>query len=65
MPEIENVPTSSLFLYRYRTPVERYFNKIIHFRAVAIRYDKHPANYLARVKLAAVRVLLRSYGSTT
>jgi transposase len=65
VPDSKNVPTSNSFLYRYRTPVERFFNKIRHFRAVAIRYDKHPANYLARVKLAAVSVWLLSHGSTT
>ncbi|MFD1302092.1 IS5/IS1182 family transposase, partial [Methylobacterium marchantiae] len=31
----------------------------------ATRYDKDPANYLASVKLAAVRIWLRSYESTT
>ena len=27
--------------------VERFFNKLKHFRAVATRYDKLPENYLA------------------
>ena len=65
MPNRKNVPAFSLFLYRYRNLVERFFNKIKHFRAVATRYDKDPANYLASVKLAAVRIWLRSYESTT
>ena len=42
-----NVPAFSQFLYRYRNLVERFFNKIKHFRAVATRFEKHDANYLA------------------
>ena len=38
-------------LYRYRNLVERFFNKLKHFRAVATRFEKHDANYLALVKL--------------
>ena len=65
MPNRKNVPAFSPFLYRYRNLVERFFNKIKHFRAVATRYDKDPANYLASVKLAAVRIWIRSNESTT
>ena len=42
MPNRKNVPAFSPFLYRYRNLVERFFNKIKHFRAVATRYDKRP-----------------------
>ena len=59
MPGRVNVPAFSQFLYRYRNLVERFFNKIKHFRAVATRYEKHDANYLALVKLAAIRVWMR------
>ena len=65
MPNRTDVPAFSKFLYRYRNLVERFFNKLKHFRAVATRYDKDPANYLASVKLAATRIWLRSYESTT
>jgi transposase len=34
---------------------ERFFNKLKHFRAVATRYEKRDADYLALVKLAAIR----------
>ena len=54
-----NVPAFSPFLYRYRNLVERFFNKLKHFRAVATRYEKHDANYLALVKLAAARIWMR------
>jgi len=65
MPNRKNAPAFSPFLYRYRKLVERFFNEIKHFRAVATRYGKDPANYLASVKLAAVRIWLRSYESKT
>jgi transposase len=59
MPNRKNVPAFSRFLYRYRNLVERFFNKIKHFRAVATRFEKHDANYLALVKLAAVKIWMR------
>lgn len=59
MPNRVNIPAFSAFLYRYRNLVERFFNKIKHFRAVATRYEKHDANYLALVKLAAIKIWMR------
>ena len=59
MPNRVNIPAFSAFLYRYRNLVERFFNKIKHFRAVATRFEKHDANYLALVKLAAVKIWMR------
>jgi len=53
------VPAFSPFLYRYRNLVERFFSKLKHFRAVATRFEKHDANYLALVKLAAARIWMR------
>jgi transposase len=58
-------PVFSPFLYRYRNLVERFFNKIKHYRAVATRYEKRAANYLALVKLAAIRIWLRHNESVT
>lgn len=52
-------PAFSPFLYRYRNLVERFFNKLKHCRAIATRFEKHDANYLALVKLASVRIWLR------
>ncbi len=59
MPGRVNIPAFSAFLYRYRNLVERFFNKLKHYRAVATRFEKHDANYLALVKLAAVRIWMR------
>ena len=58
-------PAFSPFLYRSRNRVERFFNKLKHFRAVATRYEKHAANYLALVKLAATRIWMRDYKSVS
>ena len=47
---------SSPWLYRQRNLVERFFNRIKHFRGIATRYDKCPDNYLAAVKLVCTRI---------
>jgi transposase len=54
----------SPYLYRARNLVERFFNKLKQCRRIATRYDKLAANYLAFVKLASIRIWLRSYEST-
>ena len=59
MPGRVNIPAFSPFLYRYRNLVERFFCKLKHFRAIATRFEKHDANYLALVKLAAARIWMR------
>ena len=45
-------------LYRERNLVERFFNKLKHFRAIATRYDKLARNFLAGVQLACAIILL-------
>lgn len=59
MPTRKHFPAFSPFLYRYRNRVERFFSKLKHFRAIATRCEKHDANYLALVKLAAARIWIR------
>jgi transposase len=51
-------------LYRARNLVERFFNKLKQCRRVATRYDKLAANYLAFIKLAAIRIWLHVYECT-
>ncbi len=46
-------------LYKLRNAVERFFSKIKHYRAIATRYEKHPENYLALIKLAAARIWMK------
>jgi transposase len=55
----------SPYLYRQRNLIERFFNKIKHFRRIATRYDKLGDSFLAALKLVAVRLWLRHYESTT
>ncbi len=50
----------SRWVYRQRNLVERFFNRIKQFRGIATRYDKHPENYLAAVKLVAARIWCQS-----
>lgn len=46
-------------LYRERNLVERFFNTLKHFRAIATRYDKLARNFLAAVHLVASVILLK------
>lgn len=52
-------------LYRKRNLVERFFNKLKHFRRIATRYDKLADTFLAMVQLASMRLWLRAYESTS
>jgi transposase len=53
----------SRWVCKQRNLVERYLNKIKHFRGIATRYDRDPLNFLAAIKLASVRIWLRAYES--
>ena len=55
----------SKYLYRGRNHVERFFNKIKHFRHISTRYAKTAENFLAALKLVAVRIWLRGNESTS
>lgn len=46
-------------LYKERNLVERFFNKIKHFRRIATRFEKYADNYLAMIKLASIRIWMR------
>jgi transposase len=52
-------------LYRQRNLIERFFCKLKHFRRIATRFDKLANNFLAAVCLAASRLWMRAYESTT
>ena len=45
-------------LYCKRNLIERFFNKLKHFRAIATRYDKLARNFLAGAQLASAIILL-------
>ena len=46
-------------LYRERNLVERFFNTIKHFRAIATRYEKTARNFLAGLHLVCALVWLK------
>jgi putative transposase len=46
-------------IYKERNRIERFFNKIKHFRRVATRYDKLLANFMGFVTIAAIVIQLR------
>lgn len=45
--------------YKVRNTVERCFNKLKHFRRIATRYDRHAANYLSFLCIAAAIIWMR------
>ena len=59
MPNRLKPPRFDKPLYRQRNLVERFFNKLKHFRSVATRFDKRADNYLAGAKLASIRIWIR------
>ena len=58
-PAIKNpAPVLDFALYCERNLIERFFNKLKHFRAIATRYDKLAKIVLAGVQLACAAILL-------
>lgn len=45
-------------LYEDRNKVERFFNRIKHYRRIATRYEKTAQNYLSMVYFAAAMIWL-------
>lgn len=45
--------------YKVRNTVERCFNKLKHFRRIATRFDRHAANFLGFLQLAAALIWIR------
>ena len=52
-------------IYHKRNLVERFFNKLKHFRKIATRYEKTARNYRAAVLIACSRLWMRFYESAT
>jgi len=46
--------------YRERNRVERFFNKLKHFRRIATRYDKFQATFTAFIHLASAFMAIRN-----
>ncbi|WP_460924261.1 transposase, partial [Pontibacter brevis] len=45
-------------LYKDRNKIERFFNRIKHYRRIATRYNKTASSFLAFLHLAAAMTLL-------
>ncbi len=52
-------------LYRQRNLVERFFNKLKHFRGIATCYHKLARNFLAAIALASIRLWIKINEYTT
>jgi transposase len=52
-------PAFSGRIYKHRNTVERSFNRLKHWRAVATRYDKYALTYLGGVLLACAVIHAR------
>ena len=50
----------SHWVYRQRNLVERFFNRLKQWRGLATRYDRRADNFLAAVKLAAIRIWINA-----
>jgi putative transposase len=46
-------------VYRERNRVERFFNRLKHFRRIATRYEKYSRTFLAMVHLTSAFILTR------
>jgi transposase len=44
---------------KVRQKVERFFNKLKHFRCIATRYDKRSRTFLAFIHLVATWIMIR------
>jgi transposase len=45
--------------YRLRNRIERFFNKLKHFRHIATRYDRRALHFLACLHLASAMIWMR------
>ena len=45
--------------YKLRNRVERFFNKLKHFRHIATRYDRRAVHFLAALHLASAMIWMR------
>ena len=45
--------------YKLRNRIERFFNKLKHFRHIATRYDRRAAHFLAALHLASAMIWMR------
>ena len=59
-PQGGRPPAFDAGIYRHRNRVERAFNRLKQYRAVATRYDKLKQRYEATVTVASIMIWLRA-----
>jgi len=59
MPNRKEKPAFDKLLYRLRNKIERFFNKLKQFRAIATRYDRRDDNFLASIQIALIRNIIK------
>ena len=59
MPQRKHQHKYDKTLYKERNKIERFFNRLKHFRRVATRYDKLVRNFMGFVKLAAIAIWIK------
>lgn len=62
---VKVVRTVDRTIYRERNRIERFFNRLKHFRGIATRYFKAAQNFLAALHLACARLWIKANESTT
>lgn len=50
-------------IYKNRNQIERFFNKLKHFRRIATRYDKLVTSFLSLVQLATTLIMIPKFPS--
>jgi len=60
MPNRKEKPVFDKILYRLRNKIERFFNKLKQFRAIATRYDRRDDNFLASIQIALIKIILKN-----
>ena len=62
---IPSIPSRKLIIphdrlaYRLRNRIERFFNRLKHFRHIATRYDRRAVYFLAALHLASAMIWMR------
>ena len=59
IPSRKNVIPHDTLAYRLRNRIERFINKLKHFRHIATRYDRRAIYFLACIHLASAMIWMR------
>jgi len=54
-----NPPAYDATIYKWREGIERFFNKLKHFKRVATRFDKKASSFMGFLLLASIWIWLK------